>query len=127
MKTIKKILIIVSVIIIAIGMFILGKYGLNYAAGYTKDILLETVKSYMCYVGIATVIILVYIMIRYSKKYGITKVLVTTILGIVGAIALVVAIMAIIKMPITRVIFPILLGTYASSLIVVSAYFEENI
>lgn len=127
MKTIKKILIIVSVIIIAIGMFILGKYGLNYADGYTKDILLETVKSYIGYVCIATVIILVYIMIRYSKKYGITKVLVTTILGIVGAIALVVAIMAIIKMPVTRVIFPILLGTYASSLIVVSAYFEENI
>lgn len=127
MKTIKKILIIVSVIIIAIGMFILGKYGLNYADGYTKDILLETVKSYIGYVCIATVIILVYIMIRYSKKYGITKVLVTTILGIVGATALVVAIMAIIKMPVTRVIFPILLGTYASSLIVVSAYFEENI
>lgn len=127
MKTIRKILIIVSVVIIAIGMFLLGKNGLNYANGFTKNLLLETAKSYISYVSIATVVILVYVMIRYSKAHGFIKVLVTTILGIVGAIALVIAIMAIIKMPITRIFFPILLGAYSSCFIVLSSYFEENI
>lgn len=127
MKTIRKILIIVSVVIIAIGMFLLGKNGLNYANGFTKNLLLETAKSYISYVSIATVVILVYVMIRYSKAHGFIKVLVTTILGIVGSIALVIAIMAITKMPITRIFFPILLGTYSSCFIVLLSYFEENI
>lgn len=127
MKTIRKILIIVSVLIIAVGMFLLGKNGLNYANGFTKNLLLETAKSYISYVSIATVVILVYVMIRYSKAHGFIKVLVTTILGIVGSIALVIAIMAITKMPITRIFFPILLGTYSSCFIVLLSYFEENI
>lgn len=125
MKTVKKILMIICVIIIAVGMFILGRQGLNYVDGYTQAILVETAKSYIMYVSIATAVVLVYLVIRYNKQ-GMVKVAVTSILGIAGAIAFVLAIMAIIKMPVTRLFFPIMLVTYVSSLIVLSSYFEEN-
>lgn len=125
MKTVKKILMIICVIIIAVGMFILGRQGLNYVDGYTQTILVETAKSYIMYVSIATAVVLVYLVIRYNKQ-GMVKVAVTSILGIAGAIAFVLAIMAIIKMPVTRLFFPIMLVTYVSSLIVLSSYFEEN-
>lgn len=126
MKTFKKILLIICVIIIAVGMFILGRQGLNYADGYTKNMLIETVKDYAIYAGIATAVVFIYLVIRYSKQ-GILKVAVTSVLGIVGAITLTLAVMAIIKMPITRLFFPIMLFAYTSSLMILSSYFEENI
>ena len=125
MKTFKKILMIICVIIIAVGIFILGRQGLNYSDGYTNTILLETVKDYAMYAGVATIVILVYFAIRYNKQ-GVIKVTLTSILGIVGAIALVLAIMAIIKLPITRTFFTIMLVTYVSTLIVLSSNFEQN-
>lgn len=125
MKTVKKILLIVCVIIIAVGMFILGRQGLSYVDGYTKNLLLETVKDYSVYIGIATAVVLVYLVSRYNKQ-GAVKVAVTSVLGIVGAIAFVLAVMAIIKMPINIIFFPIILVTYVSSIIVLTSYFEEN-
>lgn len=125
MKTIKKVLLVICVIIIAVGMFILGKQGLNYVEGYSQNILIETIKDYALYIGIATAITLIYFVIKYIKQ-GIVKVAVTSILTIVGTIALVLAIMAIIKMPVTRIIIPIMLVSYISSLILLSAHFEEN-
>ena len=125
MKTLKKILIIVCVIIIAVGMFFLGRQGLNYAEGYTQNMLLETIKDYALYEGISTAIILIYLIIRYSKQ-GIIKVAVTSALGIAGAMALVLAIMSIAKVPTTRLFFPIMLVNYVSSLLVVSSHFEKN-
>jgi len=125
MKTLKKILVIVCTIIIVVGMFILGRQGLNYVDGYTKNILLDTAKSYIMYISISTIIVLVYLVIRYNKQ-GIAKVAITSILGILGAIAFTLAIMAITRMPTTRLFFPIMLGTYVSSLIILSSNFEEN-
>ena len=125
MKTLKKILIIVCVIIIAVGMFFLGRQGLNYAEGYTQNMLLETIKDYALYEGISTAVILIYLIIRYSKQ-GIIKVAVTSALGIAGAMALVLAIMSIAKVPTTRLFFPIMLVNYVSSLLVVSSHFEKN-
>lgn len=125
MKTIKKILIITCVIIIAVGMFILGRQGLNYVDGYTQNILIDTAKSYTTYISIATLIVLIFLVVRYSKQ-GIAKVTITSILGILGAIAFTVSVMAITRMPTTRLFFPIILSTYVSSLIVLSSYFEQN-
>lgn len=125
MKTLKKILIIVCVIIIAVGMFFLGRQGLNYAEGYTQNMLIETVKDYVLYAGISTAVILIYLIIRYSKQ-GIIKVAVKSVLSIVGAIALVLAIMSIAKVPTTRLFFPIMLVTYVLSIIVLSSHFEKN-
>ena len=126
MKTSKKILLAICIIIIAIGMFIIGRMGFNYVEGYTESTLVDTLKSYSLYTGIATLIILIYWGIRYNKQ-GISKVLITSILGIIGAIALAVAIIAVTRMPVNRIFFPIILVAYASSIIILTAYFEQNI
>ena len=125
MKTVKKILMVLCILVILVGMFILGRNGLNYQEGYTQNILLETAKQYTVFMAIATVIILVYFAIRYNKQ-GVVKVIVTSVLGILGAMAFVLALFAIIKMPITRIFFPIMLATYVSSIIVLTTSFEEN-
>ena len=100
--------------------------GFNYVEGYTEGMLLDIVKSYLFYVGLATLIILVYLGIRYNKQ-GVLRVLITSVLGIVGAIALAVAVIAITRMPVNRIFFPIILTAYASSIIILTAYFEQNV
>ena len=125
MKTVKKILMVLCILVIIVGMFILGRNGLNYQEGYTQNILLETAKQYTVFIAISTIIILVYFAIRYNKQ-GVVKVIVTSVLGILGAMAFVLALFAIIKMPITRIFFPIMLATYVSSIIVLTTSFEEN-
>lgn len=125
MKTVKKILMVLCILVIIVGMFILGRNGLNYQEGYTQNILLETAKQYTVFMAISTVIILVYFAIRYNKQ-GVVKVIVTSVLGILSAMAFVLALFAIIKMPITRIFFPIMLATYVSSIIVLTTSFEEN-
>ena len=125
MKTVKKILMVLCILVIIVGMFILGRNGLNYQEGYTQNILLETAKQYTFFIAISTAIIVIYYVIRYSKQ-GIIKVLVTSILGILGAMALMLAILAITRMQINRLFFAIMLTTYVSSIIVLSSNFEEN-
>ena len=125
MKTMKKILLILCIIIIAVGMFILGRNGLNYVQGYSEQLLVETIKSYGLFLYISIPIILLYFMIRYHKQ-GIFKVLIITVLSIIGAIALTLAIIAIIRMQASRAIISILLVAFVSSIITVTAYFEEN-
>lgn len=125
MKTTKKILLICVIIIIIAGMFLLGKNGFNYADGYTKNILLDTAKTYIPYVGISTLIIIIYFAIRYYKQ-GIIKVLATSILGMLGAILFTISVITISKMPVTKIIFSIIIGTYVASILAITANFEEK-
>ena len=125
MKTTKKILLICVVIIIIAGMFLLGKNGFNYADGYTKNILLDTAKAYIPYVGISTLIIIIYFAIRYYKQ-GVIKVLTTSILGMLGAILFTISVITISKMPVTKIIFSIIIGTYVESILAITANFEEK-
>ena len=125
MKTTKKILLICVVIIIIAGMFLLGKNGFNYADGYTKNILLDTAKAYIPYVGISTLIIIIYFAIRYYKQ-GVIKVLTTPILGMLGAILFTISVITISKMPVTKIIFSIIIGTYVASILAITANFEEK-
>lgn len=125
MKTTKKILLICVVIIIIAGMFLLGKNGFNYADGYTKNILLDTTKAYIPYVGISTLIIIIYFAIRYYKQ-GVIKVLTTSILGMLGAILFTISVITISKMPVTKIIFSIIIGTYVASILAITANFEEK-
>ena len=125
MKVVKKILMVICILVIIVGIFMLWKNGLNYADGYTQNMFLETAKQYTAFLAISTVVILIYFMIRYSKK-GVLRVLVSSILGIIGAITLVLALVAITRMSVTRLIFPIMLAAYVSSFMVLSACFEEN-
>lgn len=126
MKTIKKILTIIAIIIMIVGMFVLGRNGFNYVEGYSSEMLLETAKQYILYVSIATAIVLLYFAIKYSKN-GKGKVLVTSILAILGTLVFTVAVIAIARMPVSRLFFPIVLAAYVSSLMMISANFEENI
>lgn len=126
MKTIKKILLIIAIIIIAVGMFIIGRMGFKYNDNYAESILLETAKSYTLYFIISTAVILLYLTIRYSKQ-GAVKVLSTSILTIFGAIAFILAVIAISRMPVSRIIFPFILMTYVLAIIAVTANFEKNI
>ena len=123
MKTTKKILLICVVIIIIAGMFLIRKNGFNYADGYTKNILLDTAKAYIPYVGISTLIIIIYFAIRYYKQ-GVIKVL--TILGMLGAILFTISVITISKMPVTKIIFSIIIGTYVASILAITANFEEK-
>ena len=125
MKTTKKILLICVIIIIIAGMFLLGKNGFNYADGYGKNILLDTAKTYIPYVGISTLIIIIYFAIRYYKQ-GIIKVLTTSILGMLGAILFTISVITISKMPVTKIIFSIIIGTYVASILAITANFEEK-
>ena len=125
MKTIQKILIVVSLIVIIVGLLLLWKNGLNYIDGYSKKMLLKTINEYTLYVGISTAIILLYYAIRSFKK-GIIKGLATSVLGMLGSILFTLSLMSIIQMPINRLFFPIMLATYVASIIVLSASFEEN-
>ena len=125
MKIAKKILLAITIIIIVAGMFVLGRYGLNYANSYTKNILLETAKNYTFVASLSTVIILIYFVIRYNKQ-GVLKVLATSILGILGTILFALAVIAILRMPVTKIFFSIILTSYVLSIIVLSANFEEN-
>ena len=120
MKIAKKILLAISIIIIVVGMFVLGRYGFNYANGYTKNILLETAKHYKFVASLSTAIILVYFVIRYNKQ-GVLKVL-----GILGTLLFALAVIAIVRMPVTKIFFPIILTSYVLSIIALSVNFEEN-
>lgn len=125
MKTIKKILIVLAIAIIIVGMFLLGKNGLNYANGYTKNVLIETSKEYAKYIGISTAVILLYFAIRYNK-HGVVKVIITSILGIAATLLFILAVMAISRIPISRLFFSVMLGGYVSCIIALSANFEGN-
>lgn len=125
MKVLKKILIILAIAVIIIGMFLLGKNGLNYSEGYTKDILVDTAKQYISYLTIATAVILLYFAIKYNKK-GIIKVLATSIIAIIVTALLILAVMAISRLPISRLFFSVMLVGYVSCILSLTANFEEN-
>lgn len=125
MKVTKKILLTICIMIIIVGMFILGRNGLNYANGYTKSILMETTKQYIFPISLSTAIILVYLVIRYNEQ-GILKVLIKSILGIIGTVLFALAIIALIRMPITKIFFSIILASYVLGIIALTANFEEN-
>ena len=88
MKVLKKVLLVISLIIIAVGICLIIKNGFKYKEGYSKNVLIETAKQYTVYISVATGIIVVYYAIRYSKQ-GVAKVIATSILGILGASILV--------------------------------------
>lgn len=125
MKTFKKILVVICLILIGIGTFIVIKNGFQYAKGYTKNMLIETAKQYIPYVAISTAIILIYLGIRYNNQ-GAIKIVTRTIVEIIGTIAVLLSILAIIKFPMSRIVFAIMLVAYVASIIVSTAMLEKN-
>lgn len=86
----------------------------------------DIVKPYIMPFGIATIIILVYMAIRYYK-IGMFKTLAKTIALLIIAQATLLGIMAIARIPIGRVTIPLVLAVYVLSLIGITSCFEKNL
>ncbi len=125
MRNLKTVLLILGVIIIVVGMFFLGRQGLNYTSDYSKDILISTAKAGLPYMLISTAVAVLYLTIKYNNQ-GIIKVFISTLLGIIGTILLVFAIFAISRIAVSRIFFSILFTAYVSSIMIITANFEEN-
>ena len=74
---------------------------------------------------IATIIILVYMAIRYYKL-GILKTIAETIGILILAQALLLSIMAITRIPVGRVTIPLVIAIYILTLLGITSYFEKK-
>ena len=108
------------------------KYGTNLAAESTE---IETipntrgrdiVKPYVVPFGIATLIILVYMAIRY-RKLGVVKTLLKTIVIAIVAEMVLLSIMAITRIPIGIITIPLVITVYLLTLIGLTTYFEKEL
>ena len=75
---------------------------------------------------IATVIILVYMAIRYYKLGSIKTMIQTALLVVIAQITLL-SIMAIVRIPIGRLTIPMVLVIYILSLVGITTYCEKNL
>lgn len=86
----------------------------------------DIVRPYLMPFAIATVIILVYMAIRYYKL-GMVAILGKTIAMLVIAQATLLSVMAIVRIPIGRLTIPLVLATYVLSLVAMTTYFEKKL
>lgn len=86
----------------------------------------DIVRPYIIPFGVATIIILVYMMIRYYKV-GMIKTLFKTVLVLVMAQAVLLSVMAIVRIPIGRVTIPLVLAVYLLSLVGLTTCFEKSL
>lgn len=86
----------------------------------------DIVKPYVVPFGIATLIILVYMAIRY-RKLGVIKTLLKTVLILIVAELVLLSIMAITRMPIGIVTIPLVIAVYLLTLVGLTTYFEKEL
>lgn len=86
----------------------------------------DIVRPYLMPFAIATVIILVYMAIRYYKL-GMLVILGKTIAILVIAQATLLSVMAMVRIPIGRLTIPLVLATYVLSLVATTTYFEKKL
>lgn len=86
----------------------------------------DIVKPYLLPFGIATIMILVYIAIRYYRL-GMWKILAKTVVLLGIAQLTLLSIMAIARIPIGRVTIPLVLAVYVLSLIGITTYLEKKL
>ena len=85
----------------------------------------DIIKPYILPFVIATIIILVYMAIRYYKL-GILKTIAETIGILILAQALLLSIMAITRIPVGRVTIPLVIAIYILTLLGITSYFEKK-
>ena len=85
----------------------------------------DIIKPYILPFVIATVIILVYMAIRYYKL-GILKTIAETIGILILAQDLLLSIMAITRIPVGRVTIPLVIAIYILTLLGITSYFEKK-
>ena len=86
----------------------------------------DIIKPYIVPFGIATLITLVYMAIRY-RKLGVIKTLLKTIIILIVAQMLLLSIMAITRIPIGIVTIPLVITVYLLTLIGLTTYFEKEL
>lgn len=86
----------------------------------------DIVKPYITPFGIATLIILVYMAVRYYKL-GVIKTLLKTIVILIVAQAVLLSVMAIIRIPIGFITIPLVITVYLLTLIGLTSYFEKQL
>lgn len=86
----------------------------------------DIVKPYVVPFGIATLIILVYMAIRY-RKLGVIKTLLKTIVIAIVAEMVLLSIMAITRIPIGIITIPLVITVYLLTLIGLTTYFEKEL
>ena len=86
----------------------------------------DIIKPYIAPFIIATIIILVYMAVRYAK-IGVVKTLLTTVVVSVVAQAVLLSIMAITRIPIGVITIPLVITVYLLTLIGLTTYFEKQL
>ena len=86
----------------------------------------DIVKPYVVPFGIASLIILVYMAIRY-RKLGVIKTLLKTVLILIVAQIVLLSIMAITRIPIGIVTIPLVITVYLLTLVGLTTYFEKQL
>lgn len=86
----------------------------------------DIIRPYIMPFGIATILILVYMAVRYYKL-GMLKTIGKTIVFLVVAQASLLSVMAIVRIPIGRVTIPLVLAVYVLSLIGITTCFEKKL
>lgn len=126
--TIKIILVIVAIAIIAVGGYFLKTKGLNFPENgiYNVNNIIKESMPYIIKAGICLALVLVYLMIRYNKL-GVIKVAITSLASILVMQAVVIAIITITRLPITNLFFALLLLTYAVTILVITAIYEKKL
>ena len=85
----------------------------------------DIIKPYITPFAIATLIILVYMAIRY-RKLGVVKTLLKTIIILVVAQATLLSVMAITRIPIGFITIPLVITVYLLTLVGLTSYFEKR-
>lgn len=86
----------------------------------------DIIRPYVTPFAIATIIILIYMAVRYYKL-GMIKTLLKTVALLVVAQATLLSVMAIARIPIGRVTIPLVLAVYVLSLIGITTCFEKKL
>ena len=85
----------------------------------------DIIKPYITPFAIATLIILVYMAIRY-RNLGVVKTLLKTIIILVVAQATLLSVMAITRIPIGFITIPLVITVYLLTLVGLTSYFEKR-
>lgn len=86
----------------------------------------DIIRPYLMPFAIATIIILIYMAVRYYKL-GMIKILLETIGLLIVAQVTLLSVMAITRIPIGRVTIPLVLAVYLLSLVGITTYFEKDL
>lgn len=86
----------------------------------------DLIKPYIMPLVISTVIILIYMMVRYYK-IGILKVLLCTIIGVDYTEAMLFSIIAITRIPVGRLTMPMIIVIYLLTLMILTNVFEKKL